>query len=158
MTVGALAIFVALPLVVLAGVPPTEEDCQERLTSIRAAIENRDLDRALKLSELLVREPGVLYPQACTADEPYAGPAELDVISDGDLQELILLPGRPPLPIRRLSVIVSTPEAPEVQARGCRTDVCALLACFSRRLPVCCACRCAASCSMASLTWSPTVH
>lgn len=57
-TTRALALFAALPLVVLASrrTPPTEEECKARLDGIYADIEAGDLDAALKTSESLDRK------------------------------------------------------------------------------------------------------
>lgn len=57
-TTRALALFAALPLVVLASrrTPPTEEECKARLDGIYADIEAGDLDAALKSSESLDRK------------------------------------------------------------------------------------------------------
>ena len=57
-TTRALALFAALPLVVLASrrTPPTEKECKARLDGIYADIEAGDLDAALKTSESLDRK------------------------------------------------------------------------------------------------------
>ena len=74
------------------------------------------------------------YPKSCLVEEPYNGPAELEIISGGQLDdselgameaaiefpEIILLPGRPPLPLFRMTPVVSSPE---VQVRGFMLDM-----------------------------------